>query len=174
MVICAYLLPDIYHKNILCELDDRVVEEYLKIVPTANEAARLDPDTPIRSTPMKAPRDFIHLNVRLADFGQAAYTSKDDDDDEDQPQLPGLRAPEVILGLPWDTKADIWNFACFVSFETRVHHSINSDLGIKGLGGLREPEAFRWTDFIPRGVFGSGSFEGNCASYWSGAKRTCI
>lgn len=27
-----------------------------------------------------------------------------------------LRSPEVIIGAEWDTKADIWNFGCLVSF----------------------------------------------------------
>ena len=25
-----------------------------------------------------------------------------------------LRSPEVLIGAPWDTKADIWNFGCLV------------------------------------------------------------
>lgn len=30
-------------------------------------------------------------------------------------QPESLRAPEVIIGAEWDTKADIWNFGCLVS-----------------------------------------------------------
>ena len=28
-----------------------------------------------------------------------------------------LRAPEVVLGLPWDEHVDIWSFGCLVSFS---------------------------------------------------------
>lgn len=31
-------------------------------------------------------------------------------------QPESLRSPEVIIGAEWDTKADIWNFGCLVSF----------------------------------------------------------
>lgn len=31
-------------------------------------------------------------------------------------QPESLRSPEVIIGAEWDTKADIWNLGCLVSF----------------------------------------------------------
>lgn len=30
-------------------------------------------------------------------------------------QPEALRSPEVLLGCPWNTKADIWNLGCIVS-----------------------------------------------------------
>ena len=29
-----------------------------------------------------------------------------------------LRAPEIIIGAEWDTKADIWNLDCLVCFHS--------------------------------------------------------
>lgn len=112
----AYLLEstDIYSRNILCELEESVVQRYLNDVPKASEFAKLDPEATVRSTGMKAPDDLEkNFNIRLADFGQAAYFPHRDCDDN-VAQMPTMRAPEIVLGLPWDTKADIWNLACFV------------------------------------------------------------
>ena len=43
-----------------------------------------------------------------------------------------LRAPEVVLGAPWDTSADIWNAACLVRciliFSLRLLLSAELDL----------------------------------------------
>ena len=65
---------------------------------------------------MTAPRDIRNVNFRLADFGQACYyPRRDGDDDDHEGQLIIMRAPEVILGLPWNTKAEMWNVGCFVS-----------------------------------------------------------
>ncbi len=119
---CAYLLEstDIYDKNILCELDESVVQQYLQEVPKAGELAKLGPEAIIRSTRMRARKDpERNFNIRLADFGQAAYFPKRDGDNQEA-QLPTMRAPELVLGLPWDTKADIWNLACFVGVSVRV------------------------------------------------------
>ncbi|KAJ3849425.1 kinase-like domain-containing protein [Lentinula lateritia] len=43
-------------------------------------------------------------------------------------QPEALRSPEVLLGCPWNTKADIWNLSCIV-FEllTGLRLSIGSD-----------------------------------------------
>lgn len=69
---------------------------------------------------MAAPKDLEKdFNIRLADFGQAAYFPKRDGE-HSEAQLPTMRAPEVVLGLPWDTKADIWNLACFVSVSVLI------------------------------------------------------
>ncbi|KAF1920903.1 serine kinase [Ampelomyces quisqualis] len=46
------------------------------------------------------------LNVRIADFGTSSWYDKHLTE-WIQPQL--LRAPEVILGAPWDWRVDIWN-----------------------------------------------------------------
>lgn len=51
------------------------------------------------------------LNVRLADFGTSSWYDKHLTE-WIQPQL--LRAPEVILGAPWDWKVDIWNLGALL------------------------------------------------------------
>ncbi|TBU29016.1 kinase-like protein [Dichomitus squalens] len=55
--------------------------------------------------------ELSRLMFKLTDFGAANKVSKPG------PQLiqpEKLRAPEVIIGAPWDTKADIWNLGCLV------------------------------------------------------------
>ena len=61
---------------------------------------------------MRAPRDYLHLNVRLADFGEA---EPDTGHNLTLVQPDGLRAPEVILGTGWSYKTDIFSLACVVS-----------------------------------------------------------
>ncbi|KAF5385790.1 hypothetical protein D9615_002557 [Tricholomella constricta] len=51
------------------------------------------------------------LNVKLLDFGTAT-TFTGHHPETIQPYA--LRAPEVILGCPWDSSADIWNLGCMV------------------------------------------------------------
>jgi len=114
-----------------------VIDQYLKSVPTQRDLAHLGPDSPIPSTRMRAPRDAAHINVRLADFGQACYYPQRDYDDR-QGHLLLMRAPEVILGLPWDTKVDIWNAGCLVSCNCCEpgRYGSSSDLEYKDLGDL--------------------------------------
>ena len=61
---------------------------------------------------MRAPQDYLHVNVRLADFGEAQQSLGHN---LELIQPDGLRAPEVILRIEWGPKADIWNLACVVS-----------------------------------------------------------
>ena len=74
--------------------------------------ALLDDDAPVPSTTMTAPAKPMRVNIRLSDFGQAEYSHGEK---ESQVQQQILRAPEVVLGLDYDSKIDIWNAACFVS-----------------------------------------------------------
>ena len=109
---------DINHKNILTELDDLdVLPMYLESIaktqqPSATPRTRYDP--PVKSLGMRAPKDFLHLNVRLADFGEAVI---DDGSNVHLIQPSDCRAPEVILGIGWNSKADIWNLGCIVSCQ---------------------------------------------------------
>ena len=96
------------------------MKEFLEDVPKAQKAFEMPTDRPIPSTPMRAPEDIQHLNIRLADFGQSVYSSQLNEDCQAQPQA--MRAPEVILGLSWDSKIDIWNVACYVSEQSFCHH----------------------------------------------------
>jgi hypothetical protein len=59
------------------------------------------------SVPVREPSlDFAYSNVVLASWYDKHLT------EWIQPQL--LRAPEVILGAPWDWKVDIWNLGALV------------------------------------------------------------
>lgn len=49
--------------------------------------------------------------VKIVDFGNACWADKPFTDDIQTRQY---RAPEVLLGCGYDTKADIWSFACVV------------------------------------------------------------
>ena len=128
---------DIHQKNILCELDDTVIERYLKSVPSKRELARIKFDSPIPSTPMRPPKDVRNVNIRLADFGQACHYPQRDGD-RHQGQLLLMRAPEVILGLPWGTQVDMWNAGCLVSYISPTSSSsmVTSKLNHKDLGAF--------------------------------------
>ncbi|KAI9758624.1 MAG: hypothetical protein M4579_002935 [Chaenotheca gracillima] len=53
------------------------------------------------------------FEVKLSDFGEVFNASKP----EKRPSVPmGLRAPELVLGLTFDEKIDIWSFGC-LAFE---------------------------------------------------------
>lgn len=54
---------------------------------------------------------FASGKVKLVDFGNACWTTKHFTEDIQTRQY---RAPEVLLGCGYDTKADIWSFACIV------------------------------------------------------------
>ena len=90
-----------------------MVAPYLKSVPKPQDLAQTQPDRPIPSTGMRAPADIKNFHIRLADFGQAEFSPESDKGHE--AQLQTMRAPEIIMGLPWDSKVDIWNTACFMS-----------------------------------------------------------
>ena len=54
---------------------------------------------------------FESKQIKLVDFGNACWTSNQFTDDIQTRQY---RAPEVILGCGYDTKADIWSCACLL------------------------------------------------------------
>ena len=58
-----------------------------------------------------SPHAWKDMSFRLADFGTVSWTH-DHLTEWIQPNM--LRAPEVIVGAPWDCKADIWNLGLVV------------------------------------------------------------
>lgn len=69
---------------------------------------------------MRAPQDYLRMNVRLADFGETRHASGQN---LDLIQPNDLRAPEVMLGTGWGPKADMWSLACIVSqFSLEILH----------------------------------------------------
>lgn len=51
------------------------------------------------------------MDVRIVDLGNACWTTKHFSDDIQTRQY---RAPEVIIGAPYDTSADVWSLGCMV------------------------------------------------------------
>ncbi len=100
----------------MCELDEEIVlPTYLRQVaqiPASEKRRKTRWSVPVRQLGMRAPGDYLHVNVRLADFGEAQESSGGNLDFI-QPNT--LRAPEVILRTGWGPKADIWSLACIVS-----------------------------------------------------------
>ena len=43
-------------------------------------------------------------------------------------QPEALRAPEVIIGADWDSKADVWNLGCLVSRRGPLHEPVSVSL----------------------------------------------
>lgn len=54
---------------------------------------------------------FASGKVKIVDYGNACWTDKHFTEDIQTRQY---RAPEVILGAPYDEKADIWSLACLI------------------------------------------------------------
>lgn len=103
---------DISPQNVLTEIKETwIFNKYLEDVPSAQEIKKLGHQSPVPTTFMKPPKDYKNIDIRLADFGQARQESEQN---TDQVQPKKLRAPEVILGLKWDSKIDIWSVACVV------------------------------------------------------------
>lgn len=55
------------------------------------------------------PSSLNRMTVKIADFGNACWTDKHFTEDIQTRQY---RAPEVILGAPWDSRVDMWSAAC--------------------------------------------------------------
>ncbi|KAH9917295.1 kinase-like protein [Fomitopsis serialis] len=55
--------------------------------------------------------DLFSITYKLTDFGSANTTSRQW---AAVIQPLALRSPEVLIGAPWDTKTDIWNFGCLM------------------------------------------------------------
>jgi serine/threonine protein kinase len=83
------------------------------------EQAELDSPSPRKETNARVihvtrEMEFIpgHMGAPvLCDFGSAVFADKLHNSDA-QPKW--YRCPEVILGIPWSHKIDIWNVGCMV------------------------------------------------------------
>ncbi len=60
-------------------------------------------------------KSYSNVEVKVIDFGSSCFTT-DDTTKCSYVQSRAYRAPEVILGLRWDGKIDIWSLGC-VLFE---------------------------------------------------------
>lgn len=73
--------------------------------------------TPIQSRPLRAyyfgadPTRFHELDIALGDWGVSSWTTKHLTENI---QPVALRAPEVLIRAPWDTKVDWWNLGAVI------------------------------------------------------------
>lgn len=60
---------------------------------------------------LEDPGQYNEIKVKIADLGNGCWTHRHFTNDIQTRQY---RCPEVILGLPYDTSADIWSCACLI------------------------------------------------------------
>ncbi|ULT81314.1 hypothetical protein L3Y34_011299 [Caenorhabditis briggsae] len=57
--------------------------------------------------------DMSHTDVKVIDYGVAQFHSSSGSRSSFQlAQAPEMRAPELFLGLPYNTKSDVWSMGC--------------------------------------------------------------
>ncbi|CAE7230966.1 unnamed protein product [Rhizoctonia solani] len=120
---CGIVHTDIKFDNLLLRLVDlpSVIAQEIAASPSRTHEGHIDLDPSpyiVESQPIDIPLDSIlsHLDARQAeivitDLGHAHWSHRHFGDDI---QPTGLRAPEVILGHPWDQAVDIWSIGCLV------------------------------------------------------------
>ncbi|EEH37963.2 hypothetical protein PAAG_00884 [Paracoccidioides lutzii Pb01] len=104
---------DIHPKNILVALEnsDTAISRHLLEVPprTDTQSGAELPLREIIKTPLIA--EMKEPVIKIIDFGLATWRHKYL---THLIQSPALRAPEVTIGAPWDTKVDIWTLGCLI------------------------------------------------------------
>lgn len=104
---------DISEGNILFRLDDTTVLEAFEEEEWTNPSPRkVDGDRVIYLSRNMDMTDRNYGPPTLCDFGEARFGSTTY---TDLIQPDQYRAPEVILGIPWDEKVDIWSVGVMVS-----------------------------------------------------------
>ncbi|KAH9841134.1 putative CDK4/6 [Rhodofomes roseus] len=106
---------DIQEKNILLGLDDNTAEDDLnKFEQQEFESPsprKIDGDRVIYTSRPLVPRIYNYGRPVLCDLGEARFGEYNRMADIQPYQY---RAPEVILDIPWDHKADIWNVGVLI------------------------------------------------------------
>lgn len=118
---CGIVHGDLKHDNILFRPTDllAVVAHELVSNPSVTYDCGTEVNPPVvpvvsQGLPL-SPDPSIHersLQAVLADVGHSHWKDRHF---QEIIQPDALRAPEVILGYPWSTPADIWNLGCLVA-----------------------------------------------------------
>jgi serine/threonine protein kinase len=114
---CRVIHTDIKSDNIMFGFEDDSPLVEL-------EQAELDSPTPRKEVDGR----FIYVSRQidkpknigppvLCDFGAAYFGDKLHDDDVQPDQY---RCPEVILGVPWSSKVDVWSVGCMVMMSNAI------------------------------------------------------
>ncbi|PGG99297.1 CMGC/SRPK protein kinase [Helicocarpus griseus UAMH5409] len=110
---CNIVHTDIHPKNVLLELKDpnTAISKHLSEVSprTDTKSGETFPLREVIETPLIAEMEAPCL--KIIDFGAAKWRGKNQ---TYQIQPVSLRAPEVIIGAPWDTGVDIWTLGCLI------------------------------------------------------------
>lgn len=98
----------------------KFVKEMLEALAFLHEEVRmchtdLKPENILLDTPGGVPEKGIGEGWTIADFGSASFYNPAKPD-KDLISTRPYRAPEVVLGLPWTSKADVWSMGC-IFFE---------------------------------------------------------
>ncbi|KAJ9064372.1 serine/threonine protein kinase, CMGC [Entomophthora muscae] len=135
---CGIIHTDLKPENILVCVDNfesilqatqtaaqnslKTIQESLPftLIPNGNEASDtssvlvqdlngIDINTPDKTN--KQENLLNNLNIKIADLGNACWIDKHFTDDIQTRQY---RAPEIIVGAPWNETADMWSLACLL------------------------------------------------------------
>ncbi|KAI1428423.1 kinase-like domain-containing protein [Xylaria sp. FL1777] len=114
---CQVIHTDIKPQNILIETSE--INEMFQYAPSEIFSPLYPSHDPPTDYYMKSEQfisgeeelEVADVSIRLTDFGTASWVDKHLTE-WIQPQM--LRAPEVMLGAPWDHKVDIWNLGLII------------------------------------------------------------
>ncbi|KAI8946735.1 serine/threonine protein kinase [Xylaria longipes] len=109
---------DIQPSNIFVKFRDYSLIEsvYLKKTPVPHQDRAEEQYTPIPSQPLhnsyfNASHSIFEFDIVLGDWGVSSFADKHLTENI---QPIGLRAPEVLIRAPWDTKTDFWNLGAVI------------------------------------------------------------
>jgi len=98
-------------------------------------------------------KSYSRCEVKVIDFGSSCFI---DDHLSSYVQSRSYRAPEVMMGLPYGQKIDIWSLGCIIAelwtgYVLFQNDSIQSLLArIMGIIGPFPPHMLAWGKFVPQ------------------------
>lgn len=102
------------HKNILSNMDhiiDNKSSEYQSVDDTTQSSESISENSDSKNLNDIDSKYLVNCKILLTDFGSNMKIS---DLDNDEIQTRYYRAPEVILGLKYNEKIDIWSIGCMI------------------------------------------------------------